>query len=230
MQKPYVICHMMASVNGKILSKNWEMSSNYGQFDGVYEKCHASFKSNAWFCGRVTMEKDFTNGVQPEYTMPTASIVRQAYIGNTKAKSFAIALDAAGKLGWERNEVYGDHIIEVLTESVSDAYLYYLQQKKVSYIFGGKESIDLKVVLQQLYELFGIEKLMLEGGGHINGALLKAGLIDELSLILLPIADATASTPTVFELINDSNAVAVPLNLISAEPLQAGALWLTYKF
>lgn len=230
MQKPYVICHMMASVNGKILSKNWEVSSNYKQFEGVYEKCHASFKSSAWFCGRVTMEKDFSNSVQPDYPMPAAPIARKAYIADAHAKSFAIALDAKGKLGWESNAIDGDHIIEVLAEEVTDAYLYYLQQKKVSYIFGGKESIDLKVVLQQLYELFGIEKLMLEGGGHINGALLEAGLIDELSLVLLPIADATANTPTVFELIHNDNTVAVPLNLTSAEPLQNGALWLTYKF
>lgn len=227
MQKPYVICHMMASVNGKILSANWEAASNTGDFSGLYEKCHDSFKSNAWFCGRATMEKDFSNGIKPQYPMPPLPIKREAYIGDLSAKGFAIALDASGKLGWESNEVYGDHIVEVLTEQVSDAYLYYLQQKSISYIFGGVKSIDFKSVLTQLRELFGIEKLMLEGAGYINGALLQAGLIDELSLIVLPIADATANTPTVFEhLSNDT--VAVPLKLKSAEPLQNGALWLSY--
>ncbi|MXN90509.1 deaminase [Flavobacterium sp. Sd200] len=229
MQKPYVICHMMASINGKILSENWGTASNSDQFVGVYEKCHESFNSNAWFCGRLTMEKDFSNGIKPEFPIPETPIAREAYIANPTAKSFAIALDASGKLGWETNEIYGDHIIEVLTEQVSDSYLYYLQQKEISYIFGGAKSIDFKLVLQQLYELFSIEKLMLEGGGHINGAMLEAGLIDELSLILLPIADATANTPTIFEhLKNDT--IAVPLKLKTVEPLQNGALWLRYKF
>ena len=36
---------------------------------------------------------------------------------------------------------------------------------------------------------------MLEGGDHINGSLLSAGLIDEISIFALPLADGTAGTP-----------------------------------
>ncbi|MDB5208191.1 MAG: hypothetical protein JWR72_3266 [Flavisolibacter sp.] len=99
--------------------------------------------------------------------------MQEPFVGNKEATSFAIAVDGKGKLGWDDNEIGGDHIIEVLTEAVSDEYLYYLQQKGISYIFAGKEELEFKVALNQLAELFPIQTIMLEGGSHINGSLLN---------------------------------------------------------
>jgi riboflavin biosynthesis pyrimidine reductase len=105
-----------------------------------------------------------------------------------------------------------------------------LQNSKVSYIFAGKEDLDFKVALEQLYELFGIKTLMLEGGGRINGSLLNAGLIDELSLLVLPLADGTAGTPTAFEVGNYlPKEPARELKLIDVQKLQHDVLWLRYK-
>lgn len=230
MSKPKVICHMMASINGKILTANWESAANSSKFGGIYEKCHESLNSQAWMCGRVTMEKDFSKGLQPELKEPGHLIKREAYIGDSTAASFAIAVDAHGKLGWESNEIYGDHIIEILTEQVSDAYLNYLQQKKISYLFAGIEAIDFELALEQLGSLFPITTLMAEGGGHLNGALLSAGLLDELSLLTIPIADATINTPTVFEMLKEtSGTTAVALKLTDVKQLENDVLWLKYN-
>jgi riboflavin biosynthesis pyrimidine reductase len=92
-----------------------------------------------------------------------------------------------------------EQVIEVLTEKASGAYLQHLRSKNVSYIFGGKKELDLALVLEKLNKLFGIKKIRIDGGGHVNGSFLKAGLIDEFSLILAPIADGTIGAPTVFE-------------------------------
>ena len=54
-------------------------------------------------------------------------------------------------------------------------------------IFGGKDDLDLELVLNKLYSLFGIKKLLLEGGSEINGSFQREGLIDELSLIIAPV-------------------------------------------
>jgi riboflavin biosynthesis pyrimidine reductase len=86
-----------------------------------------------------------------------------------------------------------------LTEKVSSTYLEHLRSKKVSYIFGGKKELDLALVLEKLNKLFNIKKLRIDGGGHVNGSFLKAGLIDEFSLVLAPVADGTIGSPTVFE-------------------------------
>jgi riboflavin biosynthesis pyrimidine reductase len=79
------------------------------------------------------------------------------------------------------------HIIEVLTENVKDEYLAYLQDIKVSYIFAGKEELIIKTALEKLKKLFNINTLLLEGGSIINGAFLKENLVDELSLVYVPL-------------------------------------------
>src|SRR5437868_1000394 len=141
MQRPRVICHMMSSIDGRIISANWGERERIKKFSAIYERCHESFDSQAWMVGRVTMEKDFTRGVKPECTN-SASIAREPYVGNNSATSFAIAVDGKGRLGWNENEIGGDHVIEILCEAVSDEYLQYLQQQRISYVFAGREEVD----------------------------------------------------------------------------------------
>ncbi|QJX48922.1 RibD family protein [Hymenobacter taeanensis] len=231
MKKPHVICHMMSTVDGKILSANWKDEDITNTFSGYFEKYHDTFTSQAWMCGRITMERDFSGGVQPEPQTPPQPIARQPFIGDKEATSFAIAVDAHGKLGWDSNETGGDHIVEVLTEQVSDEYLYYLQQKKISYLFAGAKEIDFRLVLEQLAALFPIQTLMLEGGGHLNGSLLNAGLIDELSLLLLPLADGTPKSTTTFEVSEYlTKGPATRLQLTQVQQLDNDVVWLKYRF
>jgi len=231
MKRPYVICHMMSSVDGKILSSNWQDKELTNTFSGYFEQYHDTFTSQAWMCGRVTMERDFSGGVQPDLQPAPHAIAREPFVGEAQAMSFAVAVDAHGKLGWDSNVTGGDHLIEILTEQVSDEYLYYLQRHRISYLFAGKEEIDFASALEQLTALFPIQTLMLEGGGHLNGSLLNAGLIDELSLLLLPIADGTAQSPTTFE-VSDylKKGPATRLHLAQVQQLDNDVVLLKYRF
>ncbi|HYC30155.1 MAG TPA: RibD family protein [Chitinophagaceae bacterium] len=229
MKRPYVICHMGSTVDGRIIGEHW--GENHETFGALYEQCHNSFDSQAWMVGRVTMEKDFTEGKQPEPRTPDKPIAREPFIGDKEATSFAIAVDPGGKLGWESNEIDGDHVIEILTEGVSDNYLFYLQQQGVSYIFAGEKRIDFELAISQLGNIFPIKTIMLEGGGHINGSLLNAGLIDELSLLILPIADGAPKTPTTFEVGKYlQKKPAAQLHLTGVERLESDVVWLKYRF
>lgn len=221
----------MSTVDGRIISGNWGSQELIDTYAGFFEKYHETFESQAWMCGRVTMERDFSGGVQPELIEPEQPIKREAFVGDKNATSFAVAIDAHGKLGWDKNETGGDHIIEVLTEQVSDAYLYYLQRKNISYLFAGKDEVDFASALEQLASMFPIQTLMLEGGGHVNGSMLNAGLIDELSLLLLPIADGTPKSPSTFE-VSDylSKKPATQLHLKEVKQLDHDVLWLKYQF
>src|SRR4051812_35492895 len=101
MKKPYMICHMMSTIDGRIISANWGDAATKRAFSNLYEQCHQSFDSQAWMCGRVTMEKDFTKGEQPELIKSEQPISREPFTGDKNATSFAIAVDASGKLGWK---------------------------------------------------------------------------------------------------------------------------------
>jgi len=115
----------------------------------------------------------------------------------------------------------------VLTEQVSDEYLAYLRRVGVSYIFGGAASLDFALVLDKLARLFPIQTLLLEGGGHINGSLLKAGLLDELSLLHVPTIDGAAASATVFEQ-GDAPGQAPRLRLLEVQQRPHDVVWLRY--
>ena len=74
--------------------------------------------------------------------------------------------------------------------------------------------------------------LSLQGGGIIDGAFLQFGLIDELSLVVYPGIDGWALSPSVFEYMGADTMPArgQSLELLSAETLNDGVVWLRYKF
>jgi 2,5-diamino-6-(ribosylamino)-4(3H)-pyrimidinone 5'-phosphate reductase len=224
LQKPHVICHMMSSLDGRIIVQRWGPDVP-GRDD--YEATAATFDAQAWMCGRVTMEKDFTKGRQPDLQPVAAPLDRTDFVAEYTAESFVIAVDAHGKLGWEAADIDGEHLIAVLTEQVPDEYLAYLRRLGISYIFGGAESLDFALVLDKLARLFPIQTILLEGGGHINGSLLKAGLIDELSLLHVPTIDGAAASATVFEQ-GDAPGAAPRLKLLEVQQRPHDVVWLRY--
>ncbi|HEY1164669.1 MAG TPA: dihydrofolate reductase family protein [Chitinophaga sp.] len=223
--KPYIICHMLCSIDGRIQTDRWNRANGFEH----YERTGKLEKADGWMCGRITMEQHFA-GKLPELPPNTGPVARIDYVADAAAASFAIAIDASGKLGWNSGEIEGDHIIAVLTEQVPDAYLSYLQEQGVSYIFGGKIRIDFSVVLEKLNRLFNIKKLLLEGGGKINGALHAAGLIDAYSVLYYPIADGSSS-PTLMD--TDAKDVerrpVTELELTHLEQLDKQVVWMKYN-
>ena len=223
--RPYVICHMMSSVDGRIQSRRCGVEGAAGFF----EEQAAKIKVDAWMVGRTTMQ-EFSSQKPRGKLKPAHRIPKEDFIAPYRTKTFAVAIDPSGKCSWDSSEVDGDHVIEVLTEKVSSGYLHHLQRSGVSYLFGGKRELDLKLVLEKLRKHFGIERLRLDGGGGNNGSFLKAGLIDELSLVLMPVADGSMQTPTVFDVEpGHTRRKAAKLALKSVKRLEGGALWLRYR-
>lgn len=215
---------MMTSLDGRIIVQRWGPDVP-GRDE--YETTAATFDSQAWLCGRVTMEKDFTKGRQPDLQPVPAPLDRADFVAEHEAKSFVVAVDAHGKLGWESADIDGEHLIEVLTEQVADEYLAYLRRLGISYIFGGSDTLDFAQVFNKLARLFPIQTILLEGGGHINGSLLKAGLIDELSLLHVPVIDGASASAAVFEQ-GDAPGPAVRLQLLEVQQRPHGILWQRY--
>lgn len=223
--RPYVICHMLASIDGRIKTQDWSLSAE-GRSE--YERTAATYPADAWICGRITME-GYARGEKSE-TPILGVIPKTDFVAPHASPSYAIAVDPSGKLRWQTNAIDGDHIIVALTERVSNDYLVFLRNKNISYIFGGKTELDLSVVLEKLKTEFKIKTLLLEGGGKINGSMLAAGLIDEVSLLLAPVADGAMETPTLFDVGQAiSQGCAVKLKLLAVEQRADDILWLRYK-
>ena len=184
-QRPRVICHMMASIDGRIVTEGWPLSKEgYRE----YEQVHGTYEPDGWICGRVTMEQHFAAGTRSEEDVARqyAGPPREDFVVPGEHESFAIALDPRGKLVWDSGDMDEDHLVTVLRHRVSDEYLAFLRERGVSYLLAGEEEVDLPLALEKIRERLGVRTLMLEGGGGINGSFLRAGLIDELSVLLAP--------------------------------------------
>src|SRR5207253_2905611 len=157
---------------------------------------------------------------------------REPWFSRRDAAAYRIARDAQGKIAWGRSDIGGDPIVVVLTQRVSDAHLAGLRRDGVSYIFAGEEALDLGLAMEILNRELGLERPLLEGGGGSNGAFLRAGLIDEISLAICPAIDGAKGAPSIFDSSDKDAAVAAPIRamtLMSCEVLEGGAVWLRYR-
>ena len=222
--KPYVICHSLGSIDGKIKQDIWGLTDHHKYF----EEPAAKIKADAWLVGRVTMQ-EFCSKKKYKLSTKKSLLKKEDFVAVQPVKKYCVVIDPSGKCFWDTNMVTTEHAIEVLTEKVSLAYLEHLRSKNVSYIFGGKKEIDLALVLEKLNQLFGIKTVRIDGGGHVNGSFLKAGLIDEMSLVLAPIGDGTIGALTVFEAEKGyGKRMATHFTLKSVKRIYKDFLWLRY--
>ena len=226
-RRPRVICHMMASLDGRILTDGWPLSADGRR---QYEQVHESYDAQGWLCGRVTMEQHFAQGARPdaEVAREHRGAAREDFVAPREHDSFAFAVDARGKLAWDTNDIDGDHVVAVLSERVSDEYLASLRERGISYLLAGKNDVDLPLALEKIGAKFKVRTLMLEGGGKINGSMLREGLIDEVSVLVAPVADGRIGTPALFDVEAD-DVTPARLTLDGVEKRADGVLWLRYR-
>ncbi|MBQ8182752.1 MAG: dihydrofolate reductase family protein [Clostridia bacterium] len=199
MKRPYIICHMVTSVDGKVTG-DFLSSSRCAKATEIYYDINRTMKSNGFICGRVTMEGSFTGGWYPELSqyepVKHHNNLKMDYILDDMSGFYAVAFDTDGKLGWKSNKIIdpdgdpgydGAQIIEVLSEKADERYLGYLEKMEIPYIFAGKDKIDIRTALFKLKNIIGIDTLLLEGGSILNGAFQRADAVDELSLVMAPV-------------------------------------------
>ncbi|MEO6995191.1 MAG: RibD family protein [Lacunisphaera sp.] len=236
MKRPYVICHMMSAVDGRITTERWSLSP---VAERQYEAVHQLHRADAWMCGRETFQSDFLEQKRAATFSRKAEIPFGDFVANVQLPSagskkskpvYAIAVDGSGKLRWESNDMRGDRLVVLTTAKAPSGYLADLRAKSISYLIGGKAEVDFAGALRRLHRYFGIRKVMLEGGGAINGALLAAGVVDEISLLICPFADGSRQLPTVFDVPEKLlGKKATALRLIGVKMRPGQIIWLRYR-
>lgn len=224
----------MSSVDGRLLTERWTEPFNgksKGELMGVYAAIGRKLNADAWMFGKNTLQEGyFPKKFHTSDKTPLAHPI--PYLAHKTSSRLFVVIDPDADILYESSAVRGDRIVTVLPETAPAAYLEYLQQRDISYLFAGVKGDELNAAMKALAETFGVETLSLQGGGIIDGAFLQAGLIDELSLVVYPGIDGSASSPSIFEYIGKEQAPArgLSLELLSAETVQDGVVWLRYKF
>ena len=92
--KPYVICHMCTTIDGKILGGRWGRIPGPKDAVTLFESTAASFGIGAWLVGTTTMKEFAGRNVKlPQATTPSEKL-RRDHVAKPRAKTLAIGVDA----------------------------------------------------------------------------------------------------------------------------------------
>lgn len=221
--KPFTVCHMMASLDGRI---DCGMLDALGESPNYYETLKR-LKCQAFIEGRVSraMHAAAPGRFLDEGRARAGAAVYRA--ADKAPDGWAVTLDTNGSLLWDDKLVGGKPLVCVVSEAAPERYLKYLYDRGISYIATGAQSIDLARALELLHEHFGVQRAAVVGGGRINGAFLAAGLLDEISMFYGPIIDARAGMAAAFDGLPYGAAPRI-VKLKSVEQFDDGCVWMRY--
>ncbi len=236
MNRPYIFCHMLTSIDGKIMGSYMETPEGEAAGTVFYNLAFGKkphYRHQGWISGRITTDDNFTNYRQPELDENAPLVPEGDFIAEPKAPMYYVSIDPSGKLGWESNLLtYEDttaHVVEILTGKATNAYKAFLRNLKISYIMAGDETLDYGMAMEKMKTIFGVDTLMLGGGGVLNWSFIQAGMCDEVSIVVAASADGSSDTPSLFEtrggLATDKP---VSFTLKNADIMDGGSLWLRY--
>jgi hypothetical protein len=130
---PYIICHMLSSVNGKIDGNALDVVIAEGEYDATGSK----LEGDAWICGRTTMQQHFAEDELFVSASNTPAGPQPVFVAR-RADSYAISVETLGKLRWSSGDLDGDHLVCVVSERVPADYLTMLRENGISYVVAGE--------------------------------------------------------------------------------------------
>lgn len=108
MNRPYLFCHMMMSVDGKIMGNYMDTPAceKAGRlFDGIAFGKQGDYHMQGWLSGRITTDDNFTMYRKPVLDQEATSVPEGDFIAEKNVPLYYISIDPSGKLGWESNTI-----------------------------------------------------------------------------------------------------------------------------
>ncbi len=140
-----------------------------------------------------------------------------------------VVIDSRARNRWTIFEQGGTRLAVLLSGPTPAAYRQFLRAHDVPYLQVGDDRVDLRQAVDRLAEVFGVDRIVASAGGLLNGALLRAGLVDEIDIQVLPAVVGVAEAPAVFEGYDFGTAgSACALALIGAESRPDGSIFIRY--
>ena len=223
MKKPYIVCHMMTSLDGRI---DCAMTSQLSGVDDYYKTLNA-LNVPTTVSGRVTAELEIA--LKGTFrAADTTPFGKEGFSKKADVTGYEIVVDTHGKLLWHNADEMEKPYLIITSEQTAKEYLQYLDGKNISWIACGSEMVNLSRAAEILFEEFGVKRMGIVGGAAINTAFLNEGLLDEISILVGAGIDGRAEMPSVF----DGREISYPLThltLSDVKRFDSGAVWLRYK-
>jgi 2,5-diamino-6-(ribosylamino)-4(3H)-pyrimidinone 5'-phosphate reductase len=208
MQRPRVVIHIAQTVDARISfrrepgKKKWEdvIASKAPKATPLWGRVlREKIRPNALLSGSETLiisagkrKQEFSTKTtdHPEDSKDylPADVARS--VRQRKRSGWQIAVDSGGRISWGLREktFWGKnwHPLVLVSKKTPGIYLSQLRRKHIPFLVAGTRRVDLCLAMKKIYDELGVRCVASLGGGRLNGALLQAGLVDEVSVVLIP--------------------------------------------
>jgi 2,5-diamino-6-(ribosylamino)-4(3H)-pyrimidinone 5'-phosphate reductase len=248
--RPRVIVLNSASIDGKIAvsperlllygDERWQAIEGESHFS-VFEWLKATHTPGATLEGSGSFVRE---GEQPAALDPYAGDpgalyqdwLPEAIVHREGHRGWFTVVDGRGRIRWMYPNEFPDEawrgwrLLVLACHQTPAEYLTYLQREEVPYLVAGDERVDLGLALEKMKTQLGVSSVLSTAGGRLNGALLRAGLVDEINVEFLPAVVGGVETPALFSApALKPEEWPVQLTLISAQVQAGGQVWLRYQ-
>jgi 2,5-diamino-6-(ribosylamino)-4(3H)-pyrimidinone 5'-phosphate reductase len=251
MERPYLIVHTVASADGRVslgpdrtafddvADERWQaIWGSTESLEGERRALIARYKPQVLLEGSGSIVKEGGRLRELPPPGPDDTDLHEDYLPRSVVDApdhlgWLAMVDGRGRVrsgmkefpGWE-----GWRTLHLASHTTPREYLAFLRRNEIPYLVAGHEHVDLARIMAKLRSLLGVTSVISTAGSRLNGALLRAGLVDEVSLVLLPALVGGFKTPTLFWS-DELRASEWPtrLELVSVESDNGGRVRLRYR-
>lgn len=224
---PHVILHNAISLDGR-MENTVDM--------GLYYSLADRFGAQAMLSGSNTLLTGFAaQGLDLTQDAPAGAAPAEVPPGYEEPPlRWVVVVDSRGRIrNWEglRQQPYWAGVIVLYSQDTPAGALAHARNSGVEVIQAGAEHVDLRAALQTLKARYVVDRVRIDSGGVLNGVLLRAGLVDEVSILLAPCLVGGISLNSIFQApdLPASLEGLVPLRLAHLERLEGDVVWLRYN-
>ncbi|MDW5561648.1 MAG: dihydrofolate reductase family protein [Methanomassiliicoccus sp.] len=209
---PYLVIHNAVSVDGRMDRLDVDME--------LYYSLISTWKEDLTLCGSETMMR--------------SGIEMWEHDGSTDpSRPLLAVVDSRGRFrSWGRAvpSMYWRAGVALCSELTPREHLEYLRKEGVEVMVAGRDKVDLRAALEMLSEKHAVKVIRVDSGGTLNGVLLQAGLVSEVSVMVQPQLIGGASPSSLFQVPDlPPGERGLKAELISSRELKGGAVWLRYR-
>ena len=214
--RPHVVIHSQVSADGRI---DWLPID-----PGLYYELATRWEEDATLAGTDTLLAAVEQfGEAPE----------QDASATDRNGPLLVVPDSRGRLEqWEAllSAGYWRGGLALCTEVTPKRHLDYLDEVGVESLMAGDDRVDLQAALECLSVQYGTKTVRVDSGGTLNGVVLRARLVDEVSVLISPYLVGGVTPKSLFRAPDLTDVAGViGLRLIGLEQLRDDVAWLRYS-
>ena len=227
---PRVILHNSISLDGKL--------ENYMPDVALHYEIVARWQADAYLAGSNTiLKQEAETPPEDEATTESSSASESTAAFEPPQKDpndprpLLIVPDSRGRVrSWHalRQAPYWRDHIALCSEATPQEYFEYLDAQHFEYIVAGRDHVDLRAALEELNMRYGVKTVLLDSGGTLNGVMLRAGLVNQISLLVNPCL-VGGNTPNSFFRDPNVEQGVIQLKLTHVEQLNEKVVWLQFS-